>query len=215
MLEFIIVWEALFSRFVAAVDPGVYACHRSIRDTDIELIEKGRMPPGAYTPRGVWFIQAADQVRSGAFNEWAIKSTAHFSDCEVRRIARMGKVELDFERRRREIAPEAASRLSNLYIADDNEYGREHLKRMLGMDIHILRVTIPLSIRVSRCDTAWFDAYWKKDDENYIDCYWSGVSKDPGNPTWEYLLDGMIEVNDPAGMEFLIRHGTNIAPRRA
>lgn len=53
--------------FVAAVDRGVHECHKSIRDTDIELIEKGHTPPGAYTPRGVWFIQAAHQIRMGEY----------------------------------------------------------------------------------------------------------------------------------------------------
>ncbi len=201
--------------FVAAIDPGVHECHRSIRDTDIALIEKGHTPPGAYTPRGIWFIQAAAQIRTGTYKEWSAASTSHFSDSEVDRIAKMGAVELALERRRREVAPESVSRLSCLYLADDDEFGRKHLQRMLGTNIHILRVRIPLAIRLTRCDTAWFDAYWKDADLLYIDNYWNGTALNSGQPTWEYLLDGMIEANDPEGMEYLIRNGTNIAPNRA
>ena len=201
--------------FVSAIDPGVHECHQSIRDTDIESIEKGQFPPGAYTPRGVWFIQAAAQIRSGTYKDWCATSASHFSDSEVERISKMGAVELAFERRRREIAPKSVSRLSCLYLADDDECGRQHLRQMLGSDIHILRVHIPLSIRISPCDTAWFDAYWDKASSQYIDNYWSSVTRNQEKPTWEYLLDGMIEVNDPKGMEYLIKHGTNIAPNRA
>jgi hypothetical protein len=198
--------------FLAAVDAGVQACHRSLRDTDIGLIEKGQMPPGAYTPRGIWFIQAAAQIRAGAHKEWSAMSNAHFSDLEAERIAKMGAAELAFERGRREISPNSVSRLSCLYLADDTIVGREHLKRMLGPSIHILKMSIPLAIRVTRCDTTWFDDYWDKPDRKLIDDYWNGVAQDTVSPTWEYLLDGMIRANDPDGIAFLIKNGTNIAP---
>ena len=198
--------------FVAAIDPGVHECHRSIRETSIELIEQGHTPPGAYTPRGIWFIQAAAQIRTGAYKEWSAASASHFSNSDAGRIAKMGAVETAFERRRREIAPEAASRLSCLYLADDDKFGRAHLRRMLGANIHILRVNIPLAIRLTQCDTAWFDAFWNNGNLEHIDNYWNGVALGSGNPTWEYLLDGMIKANDPEGMEFLVQNGTNIAP---
>ncbi|OGW43824.1 MAG: hypothetical protein A2Y66_06985 [Nitrospirae bacterium RBG_13_41_22] len=201
--------------FVAAVDRGVFDCHKSIRDTDIELIERGHMLHGAYTPRGLWFIQAAYQIRAGDYRRWSATSSAHFSDKEAEYISKMGAVELAFERRRREVAPQAASRLSCLYVADDNEDGRSHLKRMLGYGVHLLKVTIPLAIRVTRCDTYWFDAYSAEPNPDYIDKYWSGACRYEKRPTWEYLVDGMIEANDPEGMEYLRKHGVNIAPRPA
>jgi hypothetical protein len=185
--------------YVAAVDAGVHECHRSIRDTDIALIEKGHVPPGAYTPRRLWFIQAAAQIRVGAFKEWSAVSASHFSDLEAENISKMGAVELAFERRRREVAPDAVSRVSCLYLADDDEFGHRHLRRMLGSKFHIIKVRIPLAIRLTKCDTAWFDEYWHKADSQYADNYWKGVARDPAKPTWEYLLDGMIQANDPEG----------------
>lgn len=155
--------------FVAAVDRGVFECHKSIRDTDIESIERGHMPHGAYTPRGLWFIQAAHQIRAGEYSRWSATSCSHFSDKEAEHISKMGAVEVAFEKRRREVAPQAASRLSCLYVADDNEHGRSHLKRMFGYGIHILRVTIPLAICVTKCDIHWFDAYWAELNPDYID----------------------------------------------
>jgi hypothetical protein len=201
--------------FVATVDPGVHACHKSIRDTDIQLIEQGHTPPGAYTPRGIWFIQASQQIRLGEYAKWSATSPAHFSESESARIVKMGQAEIAFERRRREIAPEAVSRLSCLYMADDNDFGRKHLQRILGYNIHILRVKVPLAIRVSKCDTKWFDAYWDDQKTEYIDKYWKGECMHQNHPTWEYLVDGMIQANDPEGMEHLIKHGVNIAPNRA
>ncbi len=174
--------------FVAAVDPGVFECHRSIRDTEIKLIEKGYMPHGAYTPRGIWFIQAAHQIQIGEYNRWSATSASHFSVEEADNITKMGRVELEFEKRRREVAPHAASRLSCLYVADDNKEGHSHLQRMLGYGIHIIKVTIPFAIRVTKCDTHWFDAYWKEPRQEYIDKYWSGECKCEERPTWEYLV---------------------------
>ena len=86
---------------------------------------------------------------------------------------------------------------------------------MLGYGVHLLKVTIPLAIRVTRCDTYWFDAYSAEPNPDYIDKYWSGACRYEKRPTWEYLVDGMIEANDPEGMEYLRKHGVNIAPRPA
>lgn len=201
--------------FVAAVDPGVHDCHKSIRDTEIQLIEQGHTPQGAYTPRGIWFIQASQQIRLGEYARWKESGSAHFSEFEADEIVKMARVEIAFERRRREIAPDAVSRLSCLYLADDDEFGRRHLQRMLGPHIHILKVKIPLAIRVSKCDTKWFDEYWNDENNEYIDKYWNGECAYTQHPTWEYLLDGMLEANDPEGMEYLRKHGVNIAPNRA
>ena len=141
-------------------------------------------------------------------------SPAHFSETDSEQIVKFGQAEIDFERRRREIAPNAASRLSCLYMADDDEFGRNHLQRMLGYNIHILRVRVPLAIRVSKCDTKWFDEYCDSQDIKCIDNYWKDISMNPKYPTWEYLVDGMIEANDPGGMEYLLKNGVNIAPQK-
>jgi hypothetical protein len=91
---------------------------------------------------------------------------------------------------------------------------------MLGYGVHLLKVTIPLAIRVTRCDTYWFDAYSAEPNPDYIDKYWSGACRYEKRPTWEYLVDGMIEANDPEGMEYLrarsrMHHGQlNAAIRR-
>jgi hypothetical protein len=72
---------------------------------------------------------------------------------------------------------------------------------MLGQDIFILPVTIPVAVRVSKVDTRWFDQYCADPRPEYIDNYWHSVPSDPVNPTWEYLVDGVIEVDDPTALE--------------
>ena len=197
--------------FLAAVDPGVAECHRSIRDSPMELLEQGKTPQGAYTPRGLWFITAAAKIRRGEHKEWGARSPSHFSDAEIDRIGKMGSVELEFERQRRRVAPDAVSRLSCLYVAEDTETGCAHIRRMLGEGIHILRVTIPFALRVTKCDTNWFDAYWNNPDRTFVERYWAGEPYDRARATWEFLVDGIIEADDPEGMQYLREHGVNIA----
>ncbi len=44
--------------FVAAINRRVYECHKPVRDMSLDLIERGNVR-GAYTLRGVWFVQEA------------------------------------------------------------------------------------------------------------------------------------------------------------
>jgi len=71
------------------------------------------------------------------------------------------------------------------------------------------------SFNFTKAAEVWFDAYWQEPNPDYIDKYWLGACKYTNRQTWEYLVDGMIETNDPEGMEHLRKHGVNIAPRRA
>jgi len=121
------------------------------------------------------------------------------------------EVELAFESRRREVAPEAPSRLSSLYLAEDSDGGRFHLQDILGPDIHILRVVVPVAVRVHRGDTRWYDLYCKAPDPSYITKYWQSVPFGPDPATWEILIDGQIQVEDKEGLEHLREHGAHRA----
>ena len=122
------------------------------------------------------------------------------------KILRLGDIELSFEEVRRRILPDGASRLASLYVADDSDVGRAHVRSMLGADIHILAVTIPLSLRVTKVDTKWFELYCHDPKPQYIEKYWSSEQCNAAAPTWEYLGDGMIEA-DPASLEHVRKFG--------
>jgi hypothetical protein len=128
---------------------------------------------------------------------------------DLDKILQLGDIELSFEEGRRRLLPDGASRLASLYLADDSELGRAHVRDMLGPDVLILRVAIPLALRVSQVDTRWFDLYCHDPKPEYIENYWSSVAFDPAAPTWEFLVDGMIEVDDPKGLAHIRELGAH------
>jgi hypothetical protein len=121
----------------------------------------------------------------------------------------LGDIELAFEEARRQLLPDGASRLASLYLADDSDIGRAHVWTMLGADVLILRVTIPLALRVSQVDTQWFDLYCHDPRPEYIENYWSSAPCNSAAPTWEYLIDGIIEADDLEGLAHIRAFGAH------
>jgi hypothetical protein len=78
---------------------------------------------------------------------------------------------------------------------------------MLGPGVFLLRVRIPAAIVVTKVDTAWFDAYLARPQPEYIENYWRSVPYSKAVPTWEYLVEGVIEADDPKALKYLREHG--------
>jgi hypothetical protein len=175
--------------FSVSGDAGLYASHQPIRDTPIERLRTVGLPPGMVSPRARCLISTANEDR-------------HVTE---RRAA-----ELAFEEARRALAPDAPSRLSSLYLAEDSQAGRNHVRSMLGSDIHILRVSVPICVRSRRVDTAWFDCYWDDPAQKYIENYWQSVQKESVCTTWELLIDGVIQADDIAGLDYLKANGAHL-----
>lgn len=195
---------------LAILDKGVGEMHRFIDETPLEDLALGLHPPSAVTPRAAGEIVRAGILRQGmkianGFNEVELMSDETKQDA-----LRSSDVELAFERVRREVAPGAVSRLSCLYLAERSAQGEAMLRAMLGPNVYILRVRLMLTLGLTRADAAWFDGFFDSNDIEHARGYWQGVGK-PGSDSWEYLFDGVLEVEDPVQIEYVRKHGASLA----
>ena len=119
----------------------------------------------------------------------------------------MGRIEIAFEVKRRILAPNAPSRLSCMWLAEDSASGRDHIQSMFMTLPNLYIVTVCVSYRISilRADTGWFDRYVKAVDESFLANYWTGL-KCPGGE-WEFLLDGAVKLTNPTEVEHIRQHG--------
>jgi len=195
--------------FAALADPGLAAAHQPLRDASIEMLRTSGVPQGVPTPRATWCVWAAAWVRRGGHVGIGTDKTNWLPQEQLDEILRRGDIELAFEARRREVLSDGASRLASLYLAEDSDTGRAHIRQMLGDETFIIRVTVPLAIRVTKADTRWFDLYCQDQNPDYIDKYWSSVACDTNSPTWEYLVDGVVEVDDPEGLAHIRKFGAH------
>jgi hypothetical protein len=60
-----------------------------------------------------------------------------------------------------------------------------------------------LQSRKRRVDTRWYDSYAKDPKNEFVEKYWLSELFDEACPTWEYLVDGMIEVKNQSELEVL------------
>jgi hypothetical protein len=196
--------------FLAFCEPELAASHQSIRDISIKCLRTESIFMGVSSPRTARYVWAAAIIRRGGHVGIGSIDTKWLDQEEMGRIVAIGDMELEFERVRREIAQNAASRLSCLWVAEDTEEGKTHIRSMLGSDILILKVRIPVALRVSKVDTTWLDAYFEEPRQEFIENYWRSIPFNEQRVTWEYLVDGAIEVNDPEGMECIRRYGAHL-----
>jgi hypothetical protein len=115
------------------------------------------------------------------------------------RYLRTSELELTFEAVRREIAPAVPSRITCLYLAEDNLEGRENLRDMLTaykrpfvFEIGLLQPYFGLH----KADNRWLELYRSEPVRDHVENYWLGK---PYNniPTWEYLFEGSaVFIND-------------------
>lgn len=82
---------------------------------------------------------------------------------------------------------------------------------MLGA-VFILRVTVPWALRVARVDTKWFDLYCQESKTECLQNYWASVAFDTTSASWEYLVDRMIQVSEPADIEYIRKFGAGPFP---
>lgn len=117
-------------------------------------------------------------------------------------------VEVEFERVRRIVNPDAPSRLSSLFFVEDNEDGRITLGNMfrnLMTDPMTIEVFILNYMALVRADNRWFERYFVDPNERYIENYWQQVPA--GNrPSWEYLLEGSLSIVSRDDHEHILSH---------
>ncbi|WP_238912283.1 DUF2441 domain-containing protein [Achromobacter xylosoxidans] len=196
---------------LAALDSGGGEVHQFIDDVPIEDLAAGLHPPSAVTPRAAGEIVRAGILRQGMELANGFNEVELMSDKTKQDALRSSDVELVFERVRREVMPSAVSRLSCLYLAERSEEGEAMLRTMLGRNVYILRVRPMLTLRITKVDAAWFDGFFDSNDIGDARQYWRGIERMPGNGKWEYLFDGVLEVEDPAQIEYVRTHGASMA----
>lgn len=127
----------------------------------------------------------------GGLTPRAIERLNNFSD----------SIELEFEEARRRISPESASRLDCLYVADN----KETIRQMFPNDpnLIILKINIVEALRFTKVDFKWMEKYYDEMNRQDIENYWLSVPYDNETNNWEYLVDGLIMLDDPEGIETL------------
>ncbi len=189
--------------YIAYVEPNLGRTHISIHDQEIEDIRfRAFCGLGAITPRVGKYIWGASIIRSGGhLFRGGIKPTQLTPEDEVEILER-SDIELKFEETRRQVNPNAASRLSCIFVADN----KENIKRMFSHNpnISIFEVSISSAIRFTKVDARWYEEYCRNRDEKYIENYWSGVPFMEDTNTWEYLVDGVVKVKDQEKLQHII-----------
>ena len=124
-------------------------------------------------------------------------------------IVKKGDLEIEFERARREYNYGAPSRLSCLYLVEDNQDGRTLLGNMFRGFFRspmILEVKLLNKMEIVKCDTGWIDAYIENPQEEYIKNYWTEIPFNGNTGNWEYLLEGTIRVTNKDQQAKIIEH---------
>ncbi|MHB8280648.1 MAG: hypothetical protein ACYDIA_23840 [Candidatus Humimicrobiaceae bacterium] len=162
---------------------------------------------GFMTPRTSRCVVMAALIRKGINVGLGVNNTKWYSSKQKEHFLYMGDVELRFEEIRRIISPEAASRLTCIWLADNTIEGKNHIKNMLGDDIYIIKVKILHELRFSKVDSLWFDEYCNNPKDEYIKNYWNSIPLKDDSTSWEYLLEGVIEMIDDEDRNFIQKYG--------
>jgi len=207
--NFVEVGELWSIDFIGTLDPSLKDRHKCINEVTLDDLRIDP-PKGLIQPRAAWFMWAGSRIRQGKrIFSGKTGKTKWLSKEQMDRVLFLSDIELEFERVRREVVPDAVSRLSCLWVAEDTEAGRNHIREMFSpsSDIFILKVQIPIARNVTKADTAWFNKYYENQNTDYIVQYWQSTSSGSGSPTWEFLVDGVIKVDDPDGIEYVRKNG--------
>lgn len=126
-----------------------------------------------------------------------------YNQNEIKSIIRKAKLEIEFERIRRKINLFLPSRLTSIFLAEDNYEGRTMLKNMFQnrkSNFLIENVKINNSLLHHKADYRWLEEYEKENKEEYIVNYWKGKLFD-NYPQFEHLIEGQIELQNDETIE--------------
>lgn len=176
----------------------IYTC-----DADKLLTDLNEVDHGFVSPRFQYII-LSNWVKNGLKIGVGVPNPIMYSDSDINRIHRIAKLEIEFEKVRREIAPNSPSRLISIYLAEDNYDGRTMLKNMFPTKkkFHISRVNPKLIITQFKADSKWITEYENTNQKTAIENYWSGIAYD-NFPEYEYLIEGQIELLDSEDRQYI------------
>lgn len=185
--------------YIASWDSNFAEKHTSIRYIEIEELRLGTKSAGRLTPTAGDYIFLARKLRRGAKGLRVDKEE----------ILRRSEIELKFEEGRRKYAPNAVSRLNCIYLADNETVLQKMFKNSFSKDF-VFRAKIKQQMNCSKVDVEWYhrywdayfassedEDYWSINKEDYIKKYWTSYPYDKNANNWEYLIDGMVGLENP------------------
>jgi hypothetical protein len=160
------------------------ANHHDIESMTIEDIRQGLFQ-GVLSPSSAVILAAAlARENRTLFN---IDRAYDAIQCQLR-----ADVELEFERVRRDVAPDAVSRLQCIWLAENSDVGRKMIEQMfLSPDLHFLDIEVLTYRKVLKADSTHFDNYCHRPHRGHAVSYWEGAQAND-SPQWEYLVDGQV-----------------------
>ena len=152
---------------------------------------------GGLTPMTMDCINAASGIRQGLHIQYG---NTRLADYEEKDIIDRSKIEIKFEIERRRVAKNAVSRLECLYVADNESI----IKEMFPYpDLLIFKVKIAEALNYTQVDSRWYNEYYDTRSRKSIKRYWTRQKNDENTSSLEYLVDGLITVDDPERLVYL------------
>lgn len=128
-------------------------------------------------------------------------------DNKEQKILDLSEVEVAFELARRVYAPDAPSRITCLYMVENDFDGRMVLQRMFNRSPSasyqpmLLNLGIVHEVKYAKVDSSWYLKYMKDRQEKFLEQYWLGETTD--NPDFEILFEGVVGLRDQDQKEAL------------
>jgi hypothetical protein len=184
--------------YVAYWDPNFASRHCSAKHQNIKDLKYKGQNLGGLTPTAMNYINIASGIREGLNIQ---KGTIRFTADQEKRIIDRSRIEIKFEIERRKYAKNAVSRLECVYVADKEST----IKEMFNYhpDLLIFKVKIAEALNYTQVDSKWYDEYYKTRTKKYIKKYWTGQGHDENISNWEYLVDGLIIIDDIKHLAYL------------
>ena len=196
------------TKMLTSVFPVHYQTYKTLHpiyelDLDKVLFDEKESQIGFSSPR-FNYITLANWHNNGLKIGFKENDKFYFySDTEISRVLRVAELEIEFERVRRQVNQFLPSRLSAIYLANDNLDGRTMLKNMFykkKKNFLIEKFKITHQMLFHKADYRWIEEYEKDKKEIYIYKYWLGIDYD-SFPSHEYLLEGQIEIQSQEALE--------------
>ena len=165
--------------------------------TDINLTQFGFVSPRfQYILISNWATNGL-KVGIGTIN------TKYYSDSDINRIHRIAKLEVEFEKIRRKVNSTLPSRLTCIYVAEDNIDSRNMLRNMFFNKKKFLIASVDLvSIKSHKADSKWISDYENTGNISSIEKYWKGSDFD-NKPQYEYLIEGIVSLSKKEDREYI------------
>lgn len=188
--------------YIAYWDEEYALKHTSITEVPIDALVSGKGHVGGLTPLSGQFIVISRAIRNGEKIYRGLgRRRRKLRRKEKRDILERSNIELKFEEVRRKIAQDKASRLSSIFVADNEDMIRRMFEN--NLELLILKVNIIEALKCSKVDVKWYEEYWNTKDEKCIENYWKSYPYDPDSNNWEYLVDGLVVFNESPNLDYI------------